>query len=396
MSKILIILNAILYNRGSEALARGLVDICKKADSDSVITLSSGELEFQETANYPNIDAYINRNSYTSRRSPVRYICAGLRTLHLYKWSTRLQTNKLLKLTRDMDLIIVIGADNYDFTYNMGNLMNTLNVALRGSSNAKMILLDCSFAREDLSPQIVENLHLFDAITVREPISHKYLLEKMNSNNIYYYPDPAFIISPEKVALPKAFLENNTVGINLSNLILSSTYSKERQTVLNSYCKLIEYILYETDMSVILIPHVMKGADLSALKVIYEKHQGTERLMLIEDETLNAAQLKYIISKCRLYIGARTHSTIAAYSSYVPTLVLGYSVKSVGIATDLFGESKNYVLPVAELKNDNQLLNHFKWIEKNQDSIKRHLQRIMPAYQERVWDTSKLIQEQLD
>ena len=56
-----------------------------------------------------------------------------------------------------------------------------------------------------------------------------------------------------------------------------------------------------------------------------------------------------------MFIGARTHSTIAAYSSGVPTLVVGYSVKAKGIAKDLFGTEENYVLPVQALKEENNL-----------------------------------------
>ena len=50
-----------------------------------------------------------------------------------------------------------------------------------------------------------------------------------------------------------------------------------------------------------------------------------------------------------MFIGARTHATIAAYSSCVPTLVVGYSIKARGIAKDLFGTDEGYVLPVQAL-----------------------------------------------
>lgn len=56
-----------------------------------------------------------------------------------------------------------------------------------------------------------------------------------------------------------------------------------------------------------------------------------------------------------MFIGARTHATIAAYSSLVPTLVVGYSVKARGIARDLFGTEKNYVLPVQLLRKEEDL-----------------------------------------
>ena len=66
-------------------------------------------------------------------------------------------------------------------------------------------------------------------------------------------------------------------------------------------------------------------------------------------------ELKGYIARCRFFVGARTHATIAAYSSCVPTLVLGYSVKSRGIARDLFGNEENYVLPVQSLQEPDEL-----------------------------------------
>ncbi len=54
----------------------------------------------------------------------------------------------------------------------------------------------------------------------------------------------------------------------------------------------------------------------------------------------------------------RTHATIAAYSTGVPTLVVGYSVKARGIARDLFGTEDGYVLPVQQLKESDELTKH--------------------------------------
>ena len=42
-----------------------------------------------------------------------------------------------------------------------------------------------------------------------------------------------------------------------------------------------------------------------------------------------------LIAQCELLVCCRTHASIAGYSTGVPTLVLGYSVKAEGIAADL-------------------------------------------------------------
>ena len=93
-------------------------------------------------------------------------------------------------------------------------------------------------------------------------------------------------------------------------------------------------------------------------------------------------QLKGYIARCRFFIGARTHATIAAYSTFVPTLVLGYSIKSRGIATDLFGTDENYVLSVQDLKQPSDLTKSWEWLQKNEESIRNHLRKVIPSYVE--------------
>ena len=101
--------------------------------------------------------------------------------------------------------------------------------------------------------------------------------------------------------------------------------------------------------------------------------------------------MDHLISNCRMFIGARTHATIAAYSTKVPTLVLGYSVKSRGIAKDLFGTDEKYVLPVSDLKSDDYLVNGFKWLAENEEKIKNTLEDKMPNYIEQIKSIKEII-----
>jgi polysaccharide pyruvyl transferase WcaK-like protein len=122
-------------------------------------------------------------------------------------------------------------------------------------------------------------------------------------------------------------------------------------------------------MKILLVPHVVWASndDRKPLREFYEGFKDTGRVYLVEDSP--AEVLKGYISKCSFFVGARTHSTIAAYSSSVPTLVIGYSVKSRGIATDLFGQTENYVLPVQEIRETDSLIRAYEWIMKNNKSI---------------------------
>ena len=119
----------------------------------------------------------------------------------------------------------------------------------------------------------------------------------------------------------------------------------------------------------------------------------TKKIVLIQDH--NCMELKGYISRCRFFVGARTHATIAAYSSCVPTLVLGYSVKSRGIAKDLFGTEENYVLSVQTLRSPNELVIHFRWLMEHEKEIRIRLKEIMPEYVSKAY-LGKMAVEKLE
>ena len=119
------------------------------------------------------------------------------------------------------------------------------------------------------------------------------------------------------------------------------------------------------------------------------KELNSKRVSIVDQE-YTCEQLKYIISKCRFMVAARTHASIAAYSSEVPTLVLGYSVKSKGIARDLFGTHKHYVLPNTEI-TPQRLSEDFWYIYKNERAIQSTLHDVLPGYKGQLLDAMKKI-----
>lgn len=139
-------------------------------------------------------------------------------------------------------------------------------------------------------------------------------------------------------------------------------------------------IFKSTDCAVALIPHVVwkQNDDREILKLLYDKFKDTGRILFLNDH--NCMELKGFIARCRMFIGARTHATIAAYSNSVPTLVLGYSVKSRGIARDIFGTEEHYVIPVRNISDANALANGFIWLLENEKSVRDHLQRVIPQH----------------
>ena len=392
MKKIVILIGAFCYNRGSEALVRGTIEIVKKHIPDSYIVLCSGEESFGPNANVNNVDKYIRRQSYYSgfsfKRMLANFYKKVLKNTNAYN---KIKYKNLVNECRDADLVIVSGGDNYDKSYGMFDLMHTVNNLIRQNSKAKMVMYDCSLDVNEIDENIKKDFDLFDVITARENDTYQGFLKKFPNKDIRYYPDPAFVMEKEKIDLPESFKLNGTIGVNVSSMVTEAQYGSDENKVLSAYTKMIEWILSNTDNNVMLIPHVMKNLDLKVLRLLYSKFTDNKRVFLIENEELNAKQLKYLVSNCIFYIGARTHSTIAAYSSCVPTLVLGYSVKSIGIAKDLFGTSDGYVVPVKNLSSDEVLVKALSRLYENKEQIKEKLENeTMPDYIEKTWSAGEM------
>lgn len=242
----------------------------------------------------------------------------------------------------------------------------------------RSVLLGCSLEEELFrDPEFLEDMRRYTYISARESLTYA-MLKNAGLTNIGLTPDSAFTLAPEMLPLPEGFAEGNTVGINLSPLVVRKGQNPE--IVMENFVRLIRYILDNTGCSVALIPHVVwqDNDDRTVLKQIYDAVNCPERVVLIGDH--NCMQLKGFIARCRFFIGARTHATIAAYSSLVPTLVLGYSVKSRGIATDLFGTDENYVLPVERVRHPDALTDAFRWLMGHEQEIREKLGAVMPDY----------------
>lgn len=355
---ILITNHSIMYNRGSEAVIRSITQICRYWRPDSFITVSTGE-ESEILKDILDADSVVPR--YDS--------LGGIRPL--------------LKAAAKADVVLVTGADNYDSP--SGNpVQEEINSRIMCETSGRTVLYDCSLNRNNFREETRKDFMRFSCITARESITYQLLSEKFPTDKLKMYPDPAFIMPMEKCPLPVGFEHGKMIGINISNLILSGKYGADREQILQSYHNLIHFILEQTDYKIILVQHIINnGFDLEAQEKLYADYKKESRVLLIKMELLNAMQVKYLISKLDFLITARTHAAIAAYSTCVPTLAVSYSIKSIGIARDIFGESDPCVLPLYEMKNGTELRNKFEYMLKQESEIRRHLQKVIPKYKMR-------------
>ena len=286
------------------------------------------------------------------------------------------------------DVAISIGGDNYCYPNEIDRLIN-YNRVLR-NHGLKTVLWGCSIEPEFLNnPIVAEDISKFDLITARETITYD-AIKSINPNTLLV-SDSAFHLNTIKKRLPNRFEQSNLVGINLS--FLAEKYEENKGMTRNNYERLIQFILDETDMNILLIPHVImsNSDDRQINQYLFDKFNRPDRILMVGD--CSCEDLKGYIAKCRFFVGARTHATIAAYSSGIPTLVLGYSVKSRGIAKDIFGDEKHFVISSQSLTSSDELLEAFKWIANHENDIRKRLMDYIPEYKNSVYNAVKAINE---
>ena len=371
-------------NHGCEAIVRSTCKILREEFGDVDITLASGNTNEDREYELDKVTSLVNEKNTVSKLS-LPYINAYL-NLKLKKEGLEAEKLAYRKTFYNVDkdtIAFSIGGDNYCYPgYERFTMLHNM---LR-ERNIKTVLWGCSVEPSKINDFMKEDLVNYDLIIARENLTYEAL--KNIGANVKLYPDPAFQLDKIEKELPKNFKENNTVGINISPMVMNK--ESVLGITIENYTALIKYILENTDMNVALIPHVIwedNNDDRKPSKFLYDKFKDTNRVVLIEDD--NCEVLKGYISRCRFFIGARTHSTIAAYSTYVPTLVVGYSIKAKGIAKDIFGAYENYVIPVQNLENKGDLLKSFKWMLDREESIKDHMDKFIPSYKEKSLDAAK-------
>ena len=141
-----------------------------------------------------------------------------------------------------------------------------------------------------------------------------------------------------------------SIGVNLSPLV--AKYRNSPAEWVSCGARIVETLVERLRRRVVLVPHVVlrKSDDRSYLDEVQQLVGMPDQVTLLR-ESYTAPELKYLIGQLSVFIGARTHATIASMSMGVPTVSLGYSVKARGINRDLFGHD-DFVLDVRSITPD--------------------------------------------
>lgn len=371
-------------NRGCEAIVRSSSDIIKNTIKESKIVLASNKPDTDKIIE--NVDFIFDGNSIDRQLGFLEKLKAYVE-LKLFNSQQFVLTERYKNIVNkidEVDVCLSIGGDNYCYGEQEWLYAIDKNIKKKGK---KLVLWACSIGEEDLSEVKINDLKTFDLILARESLTYNALKSK-GLTNVRLVADPAFTMEKEELSLPSGWKEGDTIGLNFSPLVLERNPKAMEATI-----NLIKYILEKTESVIALTPHVMeiRNDDSELLKKLYEQFKNTNRVILLPNN-LNAIQYKGYIARMRFFIGARTHATIAAYSNYIPTMVLGYSIKSRGIAKDLFGEEK-LVLGINDISNTEKLKKGFDELIRDEEEIKRTLEKRIPEIKKMSYKSAEYLKE---
>lgn len=206
------------------------------------------------------------------------------------------------------------------------------------------------FSNESISKKAAKILNRSALVMPRDKASALCYGQLLPGKQVKEYIDMAFSLPFEPRRFESGFIH---VGINVSALLWNGGYTRSNQFGLAAdyqslIRKLISGFLAMKNVKVHLVPHVLLGEsgienDFEVCRMLGRDFEGCVEPV---EFFLNCIEAKNYISGLDFFMGARMHSTIAAFSSGVPVVPMAYSRKFGG----LFEDTLNY-RNVADMKS---------------------------------------------
>ncbi|MHB9131492.1 MAG: polysaccharide pyruvyl transferase family protein [Armatimonadota bacterium] len=366
------------YNRGCEAIVRSTVALLRQVLGPVRIILSSCNPGDDATAGYALTDRIIPA---TAQRWTPSWALARLADLRNRQQGLRWWLAPVTAVLREVDIVLSIGGDNY--CYGTPHYFIELNRSIH-RHGIPLVLWGASIDAVKADEATCRDLQDYDLITARESLTVTRLAECGITSNVRHVADPAFLLPSARYDLTEFCPRGEGIlGFNISPLLARYHRDQSASPLVQASVAALRHCIDHVGLGVLLVPHVTGGMPPGEKwnddrLVLEEILQAVDRpgAITLMPSTLDAMQSKYVIAQCRLFIGARTHSTIAALSSCVPTLSIGYSIKAWGINHDIFGHT-HYVVDSRQL-NVEVLPAAVGRLLRDEDAIRQHLTQHIP------------------
>ncbi len=385
-------------NRGCEAIVRGTVKILREFFTDPQFLCIShyhNEQQFKDDCSKETDKAIHHVSSFRMNTNEIirnlwkPEVCAyGFRRL-VHPDSLKYQVfREMLPYLDEASAVLSVGGDNYVIEYNCVPSLYTDQDTLVLERGKPLFIWGASVGPFDTMPAyerfMIDHLRKITGVFARESVTVDYLSKNGVTENVYQVADPAFLMDPIEPQDTGRLdiIDKDAIGINLSPLLALYVTGGDLQEWERIAADIVTTIAKKTSRPIYLIPHVTTPVsnDFTFLEKVWNRTNSRikSEINLIPPD-YNAAETKWIISHLSLLAGARTHATIAALSSCIPTLSFAYSIKAKGINRDIFGHEA-YCLGPDQITPE-MVTARIESMLETKDQIKNELREKIPLIQ---------------
>jgi polysaccharide pyruvyl transferase WcaK-like protein len=386
--KALFILNGSSENRGCEAILISTWALLRQVDPQATAINSSLRDPRTQSAQYLHQPGLLHR----CHPDP------GSAQFLAWQWAKRVRGMQynFERFLGDADIVMSLGGDNYSLDYNSVNKYLDGNERVLAAGKP-LVIWGASVgpftAEPEIEARVAKQFKRLALVVARERRTVAYLDSIGVRDNIMLLPDPAFSLNSAPVTLPAAqekMLQAGAIGVNLSPLL--ARYRNGMDGWLEDATGWVRALMDCSGRPVLLVPHVFEPGndDQAFMARLLERINATaDRLALLNGRDLSCMQLKQVISRLHVFIGARTHATIAAMSRGVPTLSIGYSVKARGINEEVFG-STDWMVSHQGM-DAATLVERYRTLDENAEQVREALAQRLTHYRMTAQDIRDLL-----
>ena len=370
------------------------------------------------TSPFPGIDGEYYKPLSVSASSRRRLVIGSIKVVLAFIWRllfTRLRCNWSFLLDEEArqfinaDLIVDLSGDMLTEDYGLHvTYSHCLPMLMAIAVNKPFVLCAQSIGPFNLTRLLARYIiNRAKFVSAREPITMEYLNAlNLTNKNYMQYADLAFLLESSSYETIDQILRKfekidignkHLLGISVSPLI-EHQFNKHhkyesKDQFSNCFSAMLDELIETLNIDIIFVPHVIGPGPSKDDRVIAQKISSKmkNKAHLIKGN-YRSQELKGIISKCDLFVGARMHANIAALSSLIPTVAISYSHKTWGIMK-LFDMQENVVaineMDFSVLKA--KVIQNFE----RRDVIKSHLKDKLDDVMEDAKQNISQIDEQL-
>lgn len=406
-----LLVGANFLNKGAEAMIITACEGLKEYFPESEFVLASSDYEYDKKKiekSFLPLEIVNIINQSTSKNKFIRIFKFGYRFLItlkdiisiklLNKYKNRQFINNKFNAIYHSDIIIDISGISFtDYFSNFNTLSHMFDFLYAKILNKPYFCFPQAFGPPNKFINkfaIKLCMPLANYIMPRGNISKGFIEELGITKNVKLITDLALSLDKcsDKLVYD-IFKEENIdyknkkfVGITINTHL----YNWSETDIIQIFAKFLDYITEKHDYEILILIHTLYTNsidDSDIAEMVYKKSSNKSKIHIITGD-YNASELKGIISKCHILVGSRFHSMIAALSTGVPILVIGWSHKYKEIL-DLF-EMGEFIVDYREL-NSKKLIEKFEKVNQNYLKSKDKISRIANNYRNTKYEAAEIV-----